>query len=215
MLLQVQFRLEGVLPGEFGVEGAAGHVELQLQRLDVDHAFDQRQLRAGEKGVGGGQVRAQLACQAGIPPTGVVAQAHQQAASALTAEGGDQLAAQVGEQAAVGEQHPLLVHPDLALFGIEADLCDQVAAGGKLWIGTAGHFCSCSYVSSRLGKATTRASARSLHHAAAVPPLPTDAFSPRLLIFATRLRKSATGGCDSKSRKLWICIYPFESIICH
>jgi hypothetical protein len=118
VFLLAVFHLERVLPFDVGVEMAVVEVDLQLQRADLDHAFERVQLRADEKHLHRVAVGAQLAGELGILEAGLVAQAQEKPLGAFDAEHFDQLAAHTGHHRRLHQQHALFVEPDLA-FGAE------------------------------------------------------------------------------------------------
>ncbi|MDT4806582.1 hypothetical protein FQZ97_394170 [compost metagenome] len=121
--------LVGVLPFEVGVELAVLDVDVHRKRVDLDHALEGMQLRAGEEHLHRIGVGAQLARQLGVLQSGLVTQAQEQTLGAFLAEHFHQLAAERAHGGGLEQQHALLVEPDLALVAEEADPVGQVLQG--------------------------------------------------------------------------------------
>ena len=124
----IEFCLKGVLPLDLDIEIAAAGPDVDPHRVDVDHALDGGKLRTGVEGGHGTQIGAQAAGHLGVASARMIAEPHDQAACALQPDGLDQFVPKFCEQAAVGQQHALLVEPDLARPGIEPDLIDEIPA---------------------------------------------------------------------------------------
>ncbi|MCR6628692.1 MAG: hypothetical protein NVV74_00770 [Magnetospirillum sp.] len=114
------------VPQELAVETAGGGVHVQRHPLHLDDAFQRVQLRAGGKAVDG-IVRPQLQRQLGILAARGIAHAGEQPARRRHAERRHQAAAEVGERPQVQQQHALVVQPDTAVGGTEAQTARQVA----------------------------------------------------------------------------------------
>jgi len=127
----VPLPLPRVLPKELTVEAAGGAIQIDRHRLHAHDAFERVQPRAGHEGVEVGALLRALARQLGVAHARRMAHAHQEALGAFHPQAVDQLLAQHRLRLGVHEQHAMLVQPDLAAVGAEANARAQIICVGR------------------------------------------------------------------------------------